>query len=109
MAKTSTKSCSFCGRPESQVDFLILGLDNNARICNECVDQAADIVKENLLALATKKASKIESEKTPKPREIKKFLDQYVIGQDDAKKLLSVSVHKIAEASKYEFREPGLR
>ena len=108
MAKTSSKSCSFCGRTESQVDFLILGIDNNARICNECIDQAADIVKENLLALATKKASKIDNEKTPKPKEIKKFLDQYVIGQEEAKKFLSVAVYNHYKRIKQDKREDGV-
>jgi len=89
MAK-NTKKCSFCGRPESQVDFFIMGQDGS-HICNECVVQAADIVKEN----SAKKSNlpNLEIEQVPKPIEIKEYLDQYIIGQDDAKKYLSVAVY----------------
>ena len=89
MAK-SIKHCSFCGRPESQVDFFIMGQDG-AHICNECAVQAADIVKENL----TKKSKlpNLDKEQLPKPIEIKEYLDQYVIGQDEAKRYLSVAVY----------------
>ena len=89
MAKNS-KNCSFCGRPESQVDFFILGQDG-AQICNECAVQAADIVKEN----SVKKSNlpNLNKDQLPKPLEIKEYLDQYVIGQDEAKKYLSVAVY----------------
>jgi len=89
MAKNS-KNCSFCGRPESQVDFFILGQDG-AQICNECAVQAADIVKEN----SVKKSNlpNLNKDQLPKPVEIKEYLDQYVIGQDEAKKYLSVAVY----------------
>lgn len=89
MAKT-IKNCSFCGRPESQVEFFIMG-QGGAQICNECAVQASEIVKEN-----TNSRSKIPSlkkDEVPKPVEIKKYLDQYVIGQDEAKKFLSVAVY----------------
>ncbi|HLP05638.1 MAG TPA: ATP-dependent Clp protease ATP-binding subunit ClpX [Paludibacter sp.] len=89
MAK-NIKHCSFCGRSESQVEFFILGQDG-AQICNECAVQAAEIVKEN-----TSKKSKLPNlnkEKLPKPVEIKEYLDQYVIGQDEAKRYLSVAVY----------------
>jgi len=89
MAKNS-KNCSFCGRTESQVDFFILGQDG-AQICNECAVQAADIVKEN----SAKKSNlpNLNKDQFPKPVEIKEYLDQYVIGQDEAKKYLSVAVY----------------
>ena len=89
MAKSS-KNCSFCGRTEAQVDFFILGQDG-AQICNECAVQAADIVKEN----SVKKTNlpHLKKEQVPKPIEIKEYLDQYVIGQDEAKKFLSVAVY----------------
>ena len=89
MAKNS-KNCSFCGRPESQVDFFILGQDG-AQICNECAVQAADIVIEN----SVKKSNlpNLNKDQLPKPVEIKEYLDQYVIGQDEAKKYLSVAVY----------------
>ncbi|MBP1637906.1 MAG: ATP-dependent Clp protease ATP-binding subunit ClpX, partial [Bacteroidetes bacterium] len=89
MAKSS-KHCSFCGRPESQVGFLITGLDG-AQICNECSEQAAAIVRD--AEIGTNSVSKLDKEKLPKPAEIKNYLDQYVIGQHDAKKYLSVAVY----------------
>jgi len=89
MAK-NTKNCSFCGRPESQVDFFIMGQDG-AHICNECALQAAEIVKEN--SAKKSKLANLEKEQVPKPMEIKEYLDQYIIGQDDAKKYLSVAVY----------------
>ena len=85
-----TNTCSFCGRPESHVDFFITGMDG-AQICNECAMQAADIVKENTIAV--RKHSDMDKDMIPKPLEIKEFLDQYIIGQDDAKKHLSVAVY----------------
>ena len=89
MAK-NTKHCSFCGRLESQVDFFILGQDG-AQICNECAVQASEIVKEN----TSKKSSllNLNKEQLPKPIEIKEYLDEYVIGQEEAKKYLSVAVY----------------
>ena len=88
MAKNS-KHCSFCGRPESQIGFLILGVDNS-HICDECAVQAAEIVKDTKKQVA---APKLDKAKTPKPKEIKSFLDQYVIGQEEAKRFLSVAVY----------------
>lgn len=89
MAKT-TKQCSFCGRPEAQVDFFIMG-QGGAHICNECAVQAAEIVKEN--SAGQSKLPNLNKEQIPKPIEIKEYLDQYVIGQDEAKKFLSVAVY----------------
>jgi ATP-dependent Clp protease ATP-binding subunit ClpX len=89
MAKT-VKNCSFCGRPESQVEFFIMGM-GGAQICNECAVQAADIVKENTTSRS--KIASIKKDEIPKPVEIKNYLDQYVIGQDEAKKFLSVAVY----------------
>jgi ATP-dependent Clp protease ATP-binding subunit ClpX len=82
-------SCSFCGRKKSEVNILIAGITGH--ICDHCIDQANNIVTEEL---AQKSQSKVESALTlQKPREIKGFLDEYVIGQDDAKKVLSVAVY----------------
>ena len=82
--------CSFCGRPDSDVNLLIAGVSGH--ICDMCVDQAHGIVEESV-----KKPSKSEPDFTlsslPKPIEIKSFVDQYVIGQDDAKRYLSVAVY----------------
>ncbi|NDV46000.1 ATP-dependent Clp protease ATP-binding subunit ClpX [Paludibacter sp. 221] len=83
-------TCSFCGRPESQIDFFITGIEG-AQICNECAMQAADIVKENTLTVS--RQSDLSKQEIPKPAEIKEYLDQYIIGQDEAKKHLSVAVY----------------
>ena len=89
MAKT-TKHCNFCGKAESQVGFLILGLDGT-HICNECTEQASAIVRD--AKMGKDEIPKLDKEKLPKPTEIKHFLDQYVIGQNDAKRYLSVAVY----------------
>ncbi len=90
MAKKEAKHCSFCGRIESEIDFLIIGPDG-VHICNECAIQAAEIVKEN--TAATSDYSSLEKTNIPKPIEIKEYLDLHVIGQDEAKKFLSVAVY----------------
>ena len=89
MAKTN-KNCSFCGRAETQVGFFIMG-QGGTHICNECALQAAEIVKEN--SVSKSKLIQLNREDVPKPVEIKEFLDQYVIGQNEAKKYLSVAVY----------------
>ena len=81
--------CSFCGRTASGVDAFIEG-PNDIFICPDCVDLCHDIVVQNTRQLSN---SGIDLKSMPKPREIKEFLDQYVIGQDHAKKYLSVAVH----------------
>ena len=91
MAKTARKHCNFCGRPESEVSFLITGL-NDAQICDECAEQAAQIVKDNTFREPAGVPS-LKKESIPKPKEIKEYLDQYVIGQEEAKKFLSVAVY----------------
>ncbi|SET13543.1 ATP-dependent Clp protease ATP-binding subunit ClpX [Prevotella sp. kh1p2] len=89
------KVCSFCGRSEKDVRLLITGL--NGYICEDCAQQAYEIVQSAGLGSAAvparKEAAPIELKKVPKPREIKKYLDQYIIGQDEAKRYLSVSVY----------------
>lgn len=86
------KVCSFCGRGEQDVSLLITGL--NGYICNECAEQAYQITKEALKGAGNKKTDLgFELEQLPKPKEIKEYLDQYVIGQDDAKRYLAVSVY----------------
>ncbi len=91
MAKNTNDSntCSFCGRHEDEVNMLISGV--SGYICDSCSSQANDIVKE--ASQKEKKSSDINFASLPKPREIKEFLDQYIIGQDDAKRYLSVSVY----------------
>ena len=81
--------CSFCGRGEKDVDLLIAGV--NGHICNICAVQAGEIASEN--TKKSKSSLDISLDSLPKPIEIKEFLDQYVIGQDNAKRYLSVSVY----------------
>ena len=90
MAKQNKKTgyCMFCGRSENEVPLLLQGLD--ACICSDCVRLADDYIKEAQASLP-KEMGKIESQY--KPKDIHEFLDQYVIGQDRAKKLLSVAVY----------------
>ena len=84
--------CSFCGRSDKEVKLLITGL--NGFICDDCVQQAYNIVQESgILGNEEKKGKPFKLKKVPKPKEIKDYLDQYVIGQDDAKRYLSVSVY----------------
>lgn len=87
------KVCSFCGRSESETKLLITGL--SGFICETCAEQAYEIVKSTgVLGEETKKnKSEFKPKKVPKPREIKKYLDQYVIGQDTAKRCLAVAVY----------------
>ncbi len=90
--RKSTKVCSFCGRDESQVKLLITGMDGF--ICDDCVVQAYEILKETGVMSGSKaKGGDFELKEVPKPHEIKAYLDQYVIGQDEAKRYLAVSVY----------------
>ena len=82
-------SCSFCGRKKSEVNILIAGITGH--ICDNCVDQAENIVREEVAEQTT--ASVEFNVKLQKPKEIKKLLDEYVIGQEEAKKVLSVAVY----------------
>ncbi len=95
MAKTETEKtrrmCSFCGRTERQVPLLISGVKGN--ICSECAERAYEIVVHNLRHKADDESIGFDIKETPKPKEIKEFLDQYVIGQEDAKRCLSVAVY----------------
>ena len=86
------KECSFCGRTEREVKLLITGL--NAYICEDCAQQAYRIVQENMPRLNSKAVlAEDKKSKVPKPKEIKAYLDEYVIGQDEAKRYLSVAVY----------------
>jgi ATP-dependent Clp protease ATP-binding subunit ClpX len=78
--------CSFCGRSDKEVNLLISGV--NGFICDECAQQAYELAVEN-----KRKKERVDFSKLPKPAEIKDYLDKYVIGQDDAKKTLSVAVY----------------
>jgi ATP-dependent Clp protease ATP-binding subunit ClpX len=92
------KKCSFCGRNETQVDILIEGI--NGYICESCINAANEIIKNN-----TKNSisSTIGNFPLKKPVEMKKFLDKYVIGQDEAKKVLSVAVYNHYKRLKHNY------
>ena len=83
------RRCSFCGRSETEVGFLITGV--NGCICDNCAEQAHEIVQE--ATRQRKGGLNLNLADLPKPKEIKDFLDQYVIGQDSAKRYLSVAVY----------------
>ena len=87
MAEKNKRRCSFCGRDESEVALLMTGM--TGYICNDCVEQAHNILREESLL----PKSDFEMKELPKPKEIKAFLDEYVIGQDEAKCALAVSVY----------------
>ncbi len=89
--KKQKRQCDFCGRPESEVGLLIQGL--NGAICNDCIRMATEILDGVPGRGAKRNAPAKELKKLPKPAEIKEYLDQYVIGQDDAKRYLAVSVY----------------
>jgi ATP-dependent Clp protease ATP-binding subunit ClpX len=86
--KKSKAICSFCGRSASQADTLIEG-PNKVFICPECVELCHNIIRQN----RKQTVSSVSLKKMPRPREIKEYLDQYVIGQEHAKRYLSVAVH----------------
>lgn len=87
--KKSKRRCSFCGRSEDEVGFLITGV--NGCICDSCSEQAHEIVQEAMRQKGSN--TDFNLAELPKPKDIKDFLDQYVIGQDDAKRYLSVAVY----------------
>lgn len=81
-------TCSFCGRNKKDVDLMVSGI--SAHICNFCIEQAHEIVGEDK---KNKKSSTTPAFKLKKPKELTQYLDQYVIGQEDAKKVLTVAVY----------------
>ena len=100
MAKQTERKCSFCDRAESEVNILFTGMKGN--ICDQCIDNAHYLLQEALGEAQKKEKSEkkekevkldIKQHRIYKPREVKEFLDQYVIGQDDAKKVLSVAIY----------------
>ena len=94
MAKKKDQSalyCSFCGRSEHEVELMLPGM--NGCICNDCAERAAELTHEYLNKIAASTLTDLDLDDLPKPQEIKEYLDQYVIGQDTAKRYLSVAVY----------------
>ncbi|MDE5642714.1 MAG: ATP-dependent Clp protease ATP-binding subunit ClpX [Muribaculaceae bacterium] len=95
MPKAKSNKCSFCGRDASQTQYLIPGSENGVFICDSCIDvingMIQEVEQENKAKAKNQFAKKLSD--VPKPVQIKEFLDQYVIGQESAKKYLSVAVY----------------
>lgn len=93
MAKNDKMNvCSFCGKSKEDVRKLIVGPDNEARICDECIAVCNELLLEDA-DFGEKEAADKEQIHLVKPKEMKEFLDEYVIGQEEAKKTLSVAVY----------------
>ncbi len=90
MANPKKTNCSFCGRSKNEVGMLLSGIEGH--ICNNCLQQGYEVVKEELGAGAKVSASGLQFDLV-KPKDLKAYLDQYVIGQEEAKKHLSVAVY----------------
>ena len=86
--------CSFCGLPITEVGVLFSGADG-AAICDQCIERGYETLMDRQMAeeQLLREETKLQREDLMKPAEIKEFLDQYVIGQDDAKKTLAVAVY----------------
>ena len=88
---SNTLYCSFCGRSDREVELMLPGM--NGCICNDCAERAVELSHEYLNKMALSSLPDLDMESLPKPAEIKAYLDQYVIGQDTAKRYLSVAVY----------------
>ena len=113
MSASKKKVCSFCGRTDNEVKLMISGF--NGFICEDCAKQAYEIAlsagvygHDALSGDGQKNTSKFELKEIPKPKEIKDYLDQYVIGQDEAKRFLAVSVYNHYKRLKQEKDEDGV-
>lgn len=92
MAKQQTLHCSFCGRSRDEVKILIAGQEGH--ICENCVEHAQEIIVQEVIPAQDKSQSSSNYKlSVKKPMELKKYMDEYVIGQDDAKKVLAVAVY----------------
>ena len=93
MSKKQQKQCNFCGRSEEETGGLLAGM--NSHICPECIYRGHHLLEElsSKEATATEEAAQEDFKNIPRPREIKEFLDAYVVGQDEAKRYLSVAVY----------------
>ena len=93
--RNGADSCSFCGAKRSEVEIMFQGVDG-ANICNKCIENGYRILVDNEVASDRKGRSSsapFKKEELLKPAQIKEFLDQYVIGQDEAKRYMSVAVY----------------
>src|SRR3978361_871832 len=96
--------CSFCGRSRDEVKILIAGQEGH--ICENCVDHEREIIEQELLVREDKSATPSTFKlQVRKPIEVKKFLDEYVIGQDEAKKVLAVAVYNHYKRLQYKSAE----
>lgn len=97
MAKKKKESdygtCSFCGLPPRPGTMMVPSPTSDALICTDCVEHITEVLKQFEIEEKSKNKSSFQNKKFPKPKEICKFLDQYVIGQDSAKRFLSVAVY----------------
>ncbi|MDE3183804.1 MAG: ATP-dependent Clp protease ATP-binding subunit ClpX [Bacteroidota bacterium] len=91
MAKQQILHCSFCGRNRDEVKILIAGQEGH--ICENCIEHAQEIIMQEIVPTQENAAGSNYKLSVKKPMELKKFLDEYIIGQDDAKKVLSVAVY----------------
>ena len=91
MANHKKTNCSFCGRSKNEVGMLLSGIEGH--ICNNCLQQGYEVVKEELGSSVSKGVSTSQQFDLVKPKDLKAYLDQYVIGQEEAKKHLSVAVY----------------
>ncbi|WP_185872055.1 ATP-dependent Clp protease ATP-binding subunit ClpX [Blattabacterium cuenoti] len=83
--------CNFCGRKKNEITFLISGI--NGHICNFCIEKTYSIINKKFLEKKTKKENNSIKIEIKKPKEIKFYLDKYVVGQNEAKKIISVAVY----------------
>ena len=90
MASTKKNNCSFCGRPKNEVGMLLSGIDGH--ICDSCLQQGYEVVKEEMGQVANANVTNKQFELV-KPKDLKAYLDEYVIGQEEAKRHLSVAVY----------------
>jgi len=106
MARTDVPKCSFCGKPQGEVERLIAG--PGVHICDQCVDLCGSLLNREGDGKNRVRKAKSADIKVPKPHELKASLDEFVIGQDHAKKVLSVAVHNHYKRIQYAQQTPAI-